>query len=222
MAQVLSDGGGDQLRRTITVPQGVALYLGTVVGAGVLLLPGLAARSPDAGGVATYAGQAFSAAASMVTGWFYFIPAATAQALVALTGVYYVAPCLGLGRAGIFAASGLILLVATAVNMRGITVSGRLQLGFSAIGTAGVAIFFAFFGWEAITHLSAECWDPARDVPRRRDLLPGSLTAFVSRGGAIAASGLAVAPDVSIPVARARGYGESGAPVRDHGSGHGS
>jgi hypothetical protein len=131
MAQVLSDGGGDQLRRTITVPQGVALYLGTVVGAGVLLLPGLAARSPDAGGVATYAGQAFSAAASMVTGWFYFIPAATAQALVALTGVYYVAPYLGLGRAGIFAASGLILLVATAVNMRGITVSGRLQLGFS-------------------------------------------------------------------------------------------
>ncbi len=76
----------EQLRRTITVPHGVALYLGAVVGAGVLLLPGLAAsqagpaslvswgfdcvlgiplaltfaalaaRSPDAGGVATYAG----------------------------------------------------------------------------------------------------------------------------------------------------------------------
>jgi amino acid efflux transporter len=218
----------DQLRRTITVPQGVALYLGAVVGAGVLLLPGLAAsqagpaslvswafdcvlgvplalifaalaaRSPDAGGVATYAGQAFGAAAGTVTGWFYFIAAATAQALVALTGVYYVAPYLGLGRAAIFAASGLIVVVATAANLGGVQVSGPLQLAFSAvvaallllaavaalprmraahwapfaphgagaIGTAGVTIFFAFFGWEAITHLSAEFRDPARDVPR--------------------------------------------------------
>lgn len=57
-----------------------------------LTFAALAARSPDAGGVATYAGQAFGAAAGTVTGWFYFIAAATAQALVALTGVYYVAP----------------------------------------------------------------------------------------------------------------------------------
>jgi amino acid efflux transporter len=229
MAQTLSDScGGDELRRTITVPQGVALYLGAVLGAGVLLLPGLAAsqagpaslvswgfdcvlgiplaltfaalaaRSPDAGGVATYAGQAFGTAVGTVTGWFYFIAAATAQALVALTGVYYVAPYLGLDRAGIFAASGLILLAATAANMRGVQVSGRLQLGFSAVvavlllvtavaaiprmraadwapfaphgagavSAAGVTIFFAFFGWEAITHLSAEFRNPARDVPR--------------------------------------------------------
>ena len=34
-----------------------------------------------------------------------------------------------------------------------------------AVGSAGVTIFFAFFGWEAITHLSAEFRDPARDVP---------------------------------------------------------
>jgi len=238
MAERLSDGRRDQLRRTITVPQGVALYLGAVVGAGVLLLPGLAAsqagpaslvswsfdcalgiplaltfaalaaRSPNAGGVATYAGQAFGAAAGMVTGWFYFFAAATAQALVALTGVYYVAPYLGLDRAGIFAGSGLILLAATAVNVRGITVSGRLQLGFSAVvavllllaaaaavprmraadwapfaphgtgavGTAGVTIFFAFFGWEAITHLSAEFRDPARDVPRSTAVSVGLIT----------------------------------------------
>ncbi len=88
--------------------------------------------------------------------------------------------------------------MATATNLRGIQVSGRLQLGFSAVvavlllvtaaaaiprmraadwalfaphaagaaGTAGVTIFFAFFGWEAITHLSAEFKDPVRDVPR--------------------------------------------------------
>lgn len=38
MARTLGDSyGGDELLRTITVPQGVALYLGAVLGAGVLL-----------------------------------------------------------------------------------------------------------------------------------------------------------------------------------------
>jgi amino acid efflux transporter len=79
LAETLGDGGGkDRLRGTITVPQGVTLYLGAVVGAGVLLrLPSLvswgfdcglgiplaltfatlAARSADAGGVASCAGR---------------------------------------------------------------------------------------------------------------------------------------------------------------------
>ena len=79
------------LERTITPAQGVALYVGAVVGAGVLLLPGtaaslagpasvlawvfvsllgvplaltfatLASRCPDAGGVATFTSRAFGA-----------------------------------------------------------------------------------------------------------------------------------------------------------------
>jgi amino acid efflux transporter len=226
------------LRRTISVPQGVALYLGAVVGAGVLLLPGLgasqggpasliawafdcvlgvplaltfaalAARSPDAGGVLTYATHSFGAATGTVIGWYYFVAAATAQALVALTGAFYVAPYLGLSRIGIFVAAGLILCVATAANLGGLQVSGRLQLLFSgavalmllltivvalphmrtspltpvaphgigAIGRVGVTIFFAFFGWEAISHLSAEFRDPARAVPRSTALSVGLIT----------------------------------------------
>jgi amino acid efflux transporter len=217
-----------ELRPTISIPQGVALYMGAVVGAGVLLLPGLAAsqagpasmvawvfdcllgiplaltfaalaaRDPDASGVFTYATKAFGSATGTVVGWFYFIAAATAQALVALTGAYYVAPYLGLNRIGTFAVAATILLIATTANLRGLKVSGRLQLLFSAavvvlllltvivalprihasnwtpfashgigaIGTAAVTIFFAFFGWEAICHLSAEFRDPARAVPR--------------------------------------------------------
>lgn len=227
-----------ELRRTISVPQGVALYLGAVIGAGVLLLPGLsasqagpaslvawafdcvlgiplaltfaalAAHSPDAGGVLTYATHAFGSATGTVVGWYYFVAAATAQALVALTGAYYVAPYLGIGRGGIFATAGLILVVATAANVRGLKVSGRLQLFFSAavavlllltiivaiprmhatnwtpiaphgigaIGTVGVTIFFAFFGWEAICHLSAEFKDPARAVRRSTAMSVGLIT----------------------------------------------
>jgi amino acid efflux transporter len=37
--------------------------------------------------------------------------------------------------------------------------------GWSAVGRAAILLFFAFFGWEAITHLASEFRDPARDVP---------------------------------------------------------
>ncbi len=228
----------DTLRRTISMPQGVALYIGAVIGAGVLLLPGLsasqagpaaliswafdcllgiplaltfaalAARSPDAGGVLTYATQAFGGAVGTTVGWFYFFAAATAQALVALTGSYYIAPYLGLSRAGIFVVAGIILVIATVANLRGLKVSGKLQLFFSAtvalmllvailaaipsmraanwtpiaphglgaIGTVGVTIFFAFFGWEAICHLSEEFTDPERSVPRSTALSVGVIS----------------------------------------------
>ena len=220
------------------MPQGVALYIGAVIGAGVLLLPGLsasqagpaaliswafdcllgiplaltfaalAARSPDAGGVLTYATQAFGGAVGTTVGWFYFFAAATGQTLVSLTGSYYIAPYFGLSRAGIFVAASLILVVATAANVRGLKVSGKLQLFFSAtvalmllvaivasipsmraanwtpfaphglgaIGTVGVTIFFAFFGWEAICHLSEEFTDPERAVPRSTALSVGVIS----------------------------------------------
>ncbi|MGH3166657.1 MAG: amino acid permease, partial [Trebonia sp.] len=129
------------LRRTVTLWQGVALYVGAVVGAGVLLLPGLSAsqagpasliawlfdsvlgiplaltfaalasRFPDAGGVATFAEKGFSPLVGTVIGWYYFIAAATAQSLVALTGAYYGAWVLGLGRLDTFLLAGGILVV---------------------------------------------------------------------------------------------------------------
>lgn len=227
-----------QLRRTITVAQGVALYVGAIIGAGILLLPALgatragpasivawtfdallgiplaltlaalASRFPDAGGVATFVTKAFGSAAGTVIGWFYFIAAATAQTLVALTGAYYGGVYLDLSRGMTFLLAGLILTVATVSNLRGLQVSGRLQLAFAAtvaimlllaivvsvphfssanwtpfaphgmaeVGSVAVVIFFAFFGWEAITHLSEEFRDPARDVPRSTMISVGIIT----------------------------------------------
>lgn len=226
------------LRQTISLPQGVALYMGAVVGAGVLLLPGLSAtiagpasviawifdsllgiplalsfaalasRMPDAGGVATYAARAFGETVGAVAGWFYFLGAATAQALVALTGAYYASPYLGLSRGATYLLAAVILAIATLANARGLRVSGRLQLlfsgavavmlvaaillaiprtsahewtpfaphGWTAVGQAGVILFFAFFGWEAITHLSEEFRDPVRNVPRSTLISVGLIT----------------------------------------------
>lgn len=227
-----------ELRRTITVTQGIALYVGAIVGAGVLLLPALSAtragpaailawtfdavlgiplaltlaalasRLPNAGGVATFVTAAFGPASGAVVGWFYFIAAATAQTLVALTGAFYGATYLGLSRVLTFLLAFAILTVATVANLRGIKVSSRLQLAFAAtvglmlllallvsiprfstahwtpfaphgiseVGSVAVVIFFAFFGWEAITHLAEEFRDPARDVPRSTVFSVGIIT----------------------------------------------
>jgi amino acid efflux transporter len=240
--------------------QGAALYVGAIVGAGILILPGtaasiagpasiiswsfdallalplaltfaaLAARYRDAGGVATFAGRAFGATAGTVAGWFYFIAAATAQAIVPLTGAYYAASAVGLGRAATFSVAGLILAAGTAANLRGLRVSGGVQLvlsgavaallllaivlalpdlrsehftpfaprGGGPIGQAAVLVFFAFFGWEAITHLAEEFRDPGRDVPRATLLAVGLVT-LLYIGLAIATVGTATygTPDVN-------------------------
>lgn len=214
--------------RTIRLPQAIALYVAAVIGAGVLLLPGLAAtmagpasilawifdcflgiplaltfaalasRYPDAGGVATFTTRAFGSSVGAVTGWFYFIASIVGQMIVPLTGAYYIADALHLGRDTTFLIAAAILIGAIIPNLYGLRVSGRLALllsasvalllliatlasiprmqaahwapfaphGLSAIGQAGVLIFFAFFGWEAIAQLSAEFTDPERDVPR--------------------------------------------------------
>ncbi len=217
-----------QLRRSIGLGPAIALYVGAVIGAGVLVLPGeaatmagagsliawlidcvlgipialtfaaLAALYPDAGGVSVYVAKAFGAAWGAVIGWFYYVASAVGQAAVTLTGGYYVAHALGGGGVTTYVTAAIILGIAMVSNLRGIRVSGRVQIVLSggvvlilasatlaavprmdwaalslssgldtvAIGRTAVLLFFAFFGWEAIAHLSEEFHDPKRDVPR--------------------------------------------------------
>lgn len=240
------------LKRTITLPQAVALYVAAVVGAGVLILPGLAAteagpasviswsfvsllgvplaltfaalasRHPDAGGVATFVSRAFGPGLGAAAGWFYFIAAATGQIIVPLTGAYYAADALGLGRAATFLVAGAVLAFGVGANLLGLRVSGRVALllsagvalmllaaaafalprmsaenwvpfapnGWTAVGGAGALIFFAFFGWEAIAHLSSEFRDPRRDVVRATLYAVGLVT-LLYVGVAIATVGTA-------------------------------
>lgn len=154
------------LERVITLPQGVALYVAAVIGAGVLLLPGLAAttagpasmlawafdallgaplaltfaalgaRHPDAGGVATYASRAFGKGTGAAVGWMYFIGATIGQIVVPLVGASYIAQPLGFDRAGLFIVAGLILAIPIAANLRGLQVSGRAALLLSALVAA--------------------------------------------------------------------------------------
>lgn len=260
-----------ELERTIGPAQGVALYVAAVVGAGVLILPGaaatlagpasivawafvsllgiplaltfaaLASRYPDAGGVSTFATRAFGTVPGAAVGWFYFIAAATGQIIVPLTGAYYAAAPLGLGRGSTFLLAAGVLAVTLTSNLLGMRLSGRLQLllsggvaalllsaalaafprvsaenwtpfapeGWGAVGQAGVLLFFAVFGWEAIAQLSSEFRDPERDVPRSTLISIGIIT-LLYVGVAVATIGTATygSPQVD-RVAVARLLGDS-------------
>lgn len=174
------------LVRTIALPQAIALYAGAVIGAGVLLLPGMAAslagpasivawgfdallgallagafaalsvRMPEPGGVATYTARAFGGAAGAAVGWMYFIGAAIGQIIVPLAGAAYLAGPLGLDRTGTFVAAGLILAAPVVANLRGLRVSGNLALALAAL----VALLLLAATVISIPHQRLAAWTP--------------------------------------------------------------
>jgi amino acid efflux transporter len=144
----------------LTIPQGAALYIGAVLGTGVVALPALAAeaagpasllawlalvvlsvplaatfaalgaRYPDAGGVSTYVRYAFGARTSAVVGWCFYFAVPVGAPAAALFAGEYVSDVLGGGRT----ATALVLMgVVTLANLFGVRVSGRFQLGLAGL-----------------------------------------------------------------------------------------
>ncbi|MDA2810866.1 amino acid permease [Nocardiopsis sp. RSe5-2] len=170
--------------RTIGFGQAVALYTGAVLGAGVLVLPGqaatmagpasllawlfmgllglplattfaaLATRYPDAGGIATYAARAFGPTAGGLSGWFYLVAGVLGQTIVPLTGGYYVAAALGAGPWAAYVVAGAILALATAANLAGMRLSGRVQLALAG----GVALLLLAATLAALPHVGMEAF----------------------------------------------------------------
>ncbi|HEY3682035.1 MAG TPA: amino acid permease [Streptosporangiaceae bacterium] len=212
----------------ISLPHGIALYVGAVLGTGVIALPALAARTagpaslvawaalilasiplagvfaalarrhPDAGGVATFAARAFGRTTADVTGWWFWIAVMIGVPALGLFGGAYVASLVGGSRTTTFAVAAALMAVGVTANAVGLRMSGRLQLGlagvltallvtavavalpharaanlhpfaphgWTAVGLAATLLVWSFQGWEAVTHLSGEFADPARDLPR--------------------------------------------------------
>ncbi|MEW9699726.1 APC family permease [Paenibacillus sp. SI8] len=215
-------------QRSITFAQGIALYMGAVLGSGILILPGytaevagpasivswlilsllsipiaytfarLALKYEHFGGIATIVQHAFGHFWSAVVGWFFFVWVATGEAVVGLTGAAYLTEVLHLPRIYLYLFALVFLIVALLSNYLGMRISGMVSLtlsgivlvlligtivfafptmeaqhfepfapnGISGIGRACVLIFWAFFGWESITHLVPEFRNPKRDVMR--------------------------------------------------------
>jgi amino acid efflux transporter len=158
---------------TLSVWRGAALYVGSLIGPGVLLLPALAVqvagpasvigwaillvlsaplaytfaclgvRLPVSGGVAAYVEAGFGAGAGATTGGWFLTAALIGGPGVSLIGGYYVADLTGSGS-GVAALVGLaIFAVVLGANALGLELSSRLQLVLVSILTMVIAIAVA-------------------------------------------------------------------------------
>lgn len=154
--------GTPGFHRAIGVRAAIVLYVSSVLGSGILVLPGLAAhlagpasllawgflavaslplallfsslsaRRPEAGGVYAFAKEAFGPVAALTTGWLFAFWQVTGAPAVALIAASYLDYAFALGRPETYALAFGIVFAAFAVNYRGITLSNRVQLAVIA------------------------------------------------------------------------------------------
>ncbi len=146
------------LRKAIKLRNAVALYASSVLGSGILVLPGLAARiagpgsilawillsfasypfaftfatlsarRPESGGVYSFAKEAFGLKVATVTGWLFALWVITGIPAVSLIAASYLGYAFPLNRPETFIIASGIIVAAFIVNYRGITISNKVQL----------------------------------------------------------------------------------------------
>lgn len=154
----------------LTATRGAALYVGALLGPGLLLLPALATqvagpasvlawaalmlvsapiaatfaalavRHPVSGGVATYVEEAFGPVAGAVTGLWFVCCILIGSPAVALMGAYYVADLTGAGQSAATVIGLVIYLAVLSANAFGLRVSSGAQLGLSALLVLVIAV----------------------------------------------------------------------------------
>ncbi|MGE5827014.1 MAG: APC family permease [Micromonosporaceae bacterium] len=154
----------------LTAAQGTALYVGAVLGTGVVALPAVAAaiagpasllawlalavisapiagafaalgaRYPDAGGVATYARLAFGEPAAAVVGWCFYFTVPVGAPAAALWAGGYAAGAIGGGRVTVTVTALILLIGVPATNWFGVHLTSKVQL---ALGGLLVAFLLA-------------------------------------------------------------------------------
>lgn len=166
--------------------QGVALYAGSVLGSGVLLIPAaaaelagpasllswvlmavmtlplgltmatLAARFPGGGGVSTFVRQAFGDRAAAAAGWLFLLAVPAAAPVAAMIGAGYAVGAFGLPGTFRIPVSALILAVTLIAHFRGMQVAGWLQV--AVVGAIAAVLLLAVSA--AIPQVSAEHFTP--------------------------------------------------------------
>ncbi|GAB2966268.1 APC family permease [Saccharothrix stipae] len=147
----------------LTVGQGTAMYVGAVLGTGVIALPALAAdmagpasllawlalvllsaplaatfaalgsRHPDAGGVSTYARLAFGERLSAVVGWCFYFAVPPGTTAAALFAGAYVEQAVGGGQWTVVVTALTLLTSMAVTNWIGLRASGAVQFVLAAL-----------------------------------------------------------------------------------------
>jgi len=166
MRDVIEPASGaepETARGSLTLPQGIALYIGAVLGTGVIALPALAAqtagpasllawlglvllstllavtfaalgaRYPDAGGVSTYVRSAFGSRAAAVVGWCFYFAIPPGAPAAAMFGGAYVEAAVGGGLRTVLVTAAMLMAVVTVANWFGLRASGWLQVTLAGL-----------------------------------------------------------------------------------------
>jgi amino acid efflux transporter len=151
-------GQSHNLKKVIKLRHAVALYVSSVLGSGVLVLPGLAAqiagpaslvawavlavasypfaytfaslssRRPESGGIYGFAKESFGFSAAVVSGWLFAFWYITGAPAATLIAASYLAYAFPMSKFAMFVIAGVILCLAFVINYRGIVFSNRIQL----------------------------------------------------------------------------------------------
>lgn len=179
-------GHDHKLKSTIGLPQAIALYIGAVLGSGVLIVPGLAAeiagpasllawgamtllvlpmalsmgllsaKFPNAGGVSHFATLAFGPRAGSLVGWFFLMSVPIGAPVAALTGAGYMTAAMGWGDGARLALAAVMLAVGLFTNVIGMRIAGQVQI---AVVLAIVAVLtMAIVG--AVPHMESVHFTP--------------------------------------------------------------
>ncbi|NUR24434.1 MAG: amino acid permease [Catenulispora sp.] len=166
--------------------EGTAMYVGAVLGPGVMSLPalGVAAagpasvvawvgllvlsvpvavcfatlggRFPGGGGISAFVQRAFGPGAAAATGWLFYAAVPVGVLAGALVGGQYVGEAAGFGIGGRYGVAALLLACAFAANYAGLRLSGRLQL----ILVAALAALLVVAVVVAAPQVRAERYEP--------------------------------------------------------------
>lgn len=174
------------LQRNIGTPQAVALYIGAVLGSGVLIVPGLAAemagpasllawgfmtlliipmalsmgllsaKFPNAGGVSYFVSLAFGPKVGTLIGWFFLMSVPIGAPVAALTGAGYMTAAMGWGEPARITLAAGMLTIGLLTNWIGMQLAGKIQI---AVVVAIVAVLVFSFA-TALPSMEAKHFTP--------------------------------------------------------------
>lgn len=167
------DATPDASPGTLGVARGSALYVASVLGTGVLALPGLAARAagpasvlavvavllasvplagtfaalaarhPDRGGVASAVRLALGPTAARATGYWFYLGVCVGAPVVAVLGAEYVVAVVGADRGLVPVVAAALAVVPALAVALGVRVAGWVQLALTALLAGAVVVVVA-------------------------------------------------------------------------------
>lgn len=159
---------------TLGLPQIIALYIGSVLGSGIMVLPGVVADSagpasllawvlmsilvipmaltmgllsikfPNAGGVSHFVSKAFNPEIGSLVGWFFLLSVVVGAPVIALVGAGYACAAVGLGDSCRLIIAAFILLTGILTNYIGMKMTSQIQM--AVVATTIIILVSAFAG----------------------------------------------------------------------------